>query len=164
MISTKYSIWLLLSKEDKTYISDIISSLGIEYNAPIFHPHCTLFSPVTNLETAQTLIDQLNFKPFDVQMRGLGQTDIIWKTVFIKLEASPYLTLLNYLFSQAFDTDYEFLPHFSLIYKEMDSNLKNKIINKLDLKETYRVNGIAIVNTAGQVERWKRVYEDYWTT
>ena len=164
MISTKYSIWLLLSKEDKTYISDIISSLGIEYNAPIFHPHCTLFSPVTNLETAQTLIDQLNIKPFDVQMRGLGQTDIIWKTVFIKLEASPYLTLLNYLFSQAFDTDYEFLPHFSLIYKEMDSNLKNKIINKLDLKETYRVNGIAIVNTASQVERWKRVYEDYWTT
>ena len=96
----------------KIYISDIISSLGKEYNAPIFHPHCTLISPVTDLETAQTLIDQLNFEPFDVQMRGFGQTDIIWKTVFIKLEANPYLTLLNYLFSQAFDTDYNFLPHF----------------------------------------------------
>ena len=164
MIPTKYYIWLLLSKKDKIYISDIISSLGKEYNAPIFHPHCTLISPVTHLETAQTLIDQLNFKPFDVQMRGFGQTDIIWKTVFIKLEANPYLTLLNYLFSQAFDTDYNFLPHFSLIYKDMDSDLKNKIIKKLDLKDTYKVNGIAIVNTDGPVERWKSVYEDYWTT
>ena len=46
----------------------------------------------------------------------------------------------------------------------MDSDLKNKIIKKLDLKDTYKVNGIAIVNTDGPVERWKSVYEDYWTT
>ncbi|MEA1881827.1 MAG: hypothetical protein U9N31_05440 [Candidatus Marinimicrobia bacterium] len=155
----KYSFWLLPGKEDKAYLSKTIQSLGKEYNAPVFDPHCTLFSPVSDFESAKTIINQLNFKPFEVTMSGLHQSEIIWKTVFIELEINPYLILLNYLFQQAFDMDYNFQPHISLIYKEMNMETKMIIIEKLIVKNSYRMSRIAIVDTTGPVEGWESVYE-----
>ena len=33
----------------------------------------------------------------------LNQSENIWKTIFLELEIDPHLTLLNYIFDQAFD-------------------------------------------------------------
>lgn len=159
MNQLKYSIWLLPSKEDKAYLSEVIQSFGAEYDAPVFDPHCTIFSPISDLDSAKAIIDQINFKPFEVPMTVLGQTDIIWKTVFIELQKKNQLTILNQIFKESFDVEYNFQPHISLIYKTMESDSKNAIIQKLDLKKSYIMDGIGIVETSGPVEEWKSVYE-----
>jgi len=162
MSQSKYSIWLIPSDSDKVYLSSIIQSLSDAYDAPTFAPHCTIFSPISDLEALKAIIQHLKFKPFEVTMGGLNQSEVIWKTVFIELEANPHLTLLNYLFNQAFDPGYVFQPHLSLIYKEMDVDSKKAIINNLDLKKFYKMHRLAVVDTSGPVETWKSVYEENW--
>ncbi|HIA99465.1 MAG TPA: hypothetical protein EYO30_05690 [Gemmatimonadetes bacterium] len=159
MNQPNYSIWLLPSETDKLYLSQTIQPLGKKYDAPVFDPHCTLFSPITDPESAKTIIDQLNFKPFEVTMSGLNQSDNIWKTLFIELENNAQMTILNQLFSQTIDFEYDFQPHISLIYKELNMNTKKTVIEKLIVKNSYRMGSIAIVDTSGPVEDWKIVYE-----
>jgi len=77
MNQTKYFIWLLPTELDQSYLSPTIQSLGEKYEAPAFDPHCTLFSPFTDLESARTIIAQLNFKPFKVALSGLNQSNNI---------------------------------------------------------------------------------------
>mgnify|MGYP001307333115 CR=1 FL=1 len=40
------SIWLTPAKEDSAYLQEIVNELASEYQAPVFSPHCTLYSPI----------------------------------------------------------------------------------------------------------------------
>jgi|TARA_B100000470_G_C19775296_1_gene385026 hypothetical protein len=160
MNQTKYSIWLLPSESDQSYLSPTIQSLGQKYEAPVFDPHCTIFSPITDPESARTIIDQLNFKPFEVTLSGLNQSDNIWKTVFINLETNPHLILLNYLFAQAFEEAYDFQPHISLIYKKLTTDDRKEIIRNLPQIKSLLFGSISIVNTTGSVTDWENIYEN----
>jgi len=39
------SIWLTPVEEDGNHLQKLIQELAEEYEAPIFPPHCTLYSP-----------------------------------------------------------------------------------------------------------------------
>ena len=54
--------------------------------------------------------------------------------------------------------DYEFKPHISLIYQSISSKKRQTIIDNLDLKKYYKMDGIAIMETSQSVEEWKKVY------
>ena len=158
MTQPEYSIWLMPSKTDLAYLSTIIQSLGRKYDAPVFEPHCTLFSPITDLKSAMKVIDTFDSQPFQVKSVGLNHSDVIWKTVFIELEMNDQLEWLNQKFSDIFVIDYEFKPHISLIYQSIPSKKRNAIIGTLDLKKYYKMHGIAIMDTSQSVEGWKKVY------
>ena len=66
MTNEEFSIWLIPSDFDDDLISKSIQSLSKKYLAPIFNPHCTIFSPITNLYKAQIIINQLEQKIFQV--------------------------------------------------------------------------------------------------
>ena len=92
----------------------------------------------------------------------MNQSENIWKTIFLELEIDPHLTLLNYIFDKAFNIEYDFKPHISLIYKKMVTQTKESIMSSLELKNTYLINGIAIVDTTGPVKAWNKVHEVFW--
>ena len=77
-----FSIWLIPSDIDGGNISKSIQSLSKKYLAPIFNPHCTIFSPILDLNKAQTIINQLDQKEFQVNVKSIDESDDIWKTVF----------------------------------------------------------------------------------
>ena len=147
MSQSKYSIWLMPSDSDKVYLSSITQSLSEAYDAPPFEPHCTIYSSVDDLESAKTIIDQLNFKPFEAKVNGLSQSDYIWKTIIFELETNPHLLLLHYLFNQAMLDPYTFEPHVSLIYKKMGEGERERIIQSLSIMSKINFDRIAIVNT-----------------
>jgi len=159
MNPSKYSIWLLLSKEDEAYISETIQLLGEENDAPIFEPHCTLFSPISDLELTKDIINEISINPFQISTNGLNHSDLIWKSLFIELKTNIQLTIMNQLFDQSFAVDYDFQPHISLIYKELNMDTKKTIIEKLTVKNSYRMSSLAIVDTTGPVEMWETVHE-----
>ena len=158
MTQPEYSIWLMPSKTDLAYLSTIIQSLGRKYDAPTFEPHCTLFSPISDLKTSIKVIDTFGSQPFQVKSVCLNHSDVIWKTVFIELEMNDELEWLNQKFSDIFVIDYEFKPHISLIYQSIPSKKRNAINGTLDLKKYYKMHGIAIMDTSQSVEGWKKVY------
>ncbi len=147
------------SDSDKVYLSSIIQSLSEAYDAPPFEPHCTIYSSVDDLESAKTIIDQLNFKPFEAKVNGLSQSDYIWKTIIFELETNPHLLLLHYLFDQAMLDPYTFEPHVSLIYKKMGEGERERIIQSLSIMSKINFDRIAIVNTSEPVSEWTSVFE-----
>ncbi len=147
------------SDSDKVYLSSIIQSLSEAYDAPPFEPHCTIYSSADDLETAKTIIDQLNFKPFEAKVNGLSQWDYIWKTIIFELETNPNLLLLHYLFDQAMLDPYTFEPHISLIYKKMGEGERERIIQSLSIMSKINFDRIAIVNTSEPVSEWTSVFE-----
>jgi 2'-5' RNA ligase len=159
MSQSKYSIWLMPSDSDKVYLSSMIQSLSEVYDAPPFEPHCTIYSSVDDLESAKTIIDQLNFKPFEAKVNGLSQSDYIWKTIIFELETNPHLLLLHYLFDQAMLDPYTFEPHVSLIYKKMGEGERERIIQSLSIMSKINFDRIAIVNTSEPVSEWTSVFE-----
>ena len=54
---------------------------------------------------------------------------------------------------------YEFLPHVSLIYKEMGQDKKQKLANELDIKNNFRVTRMGILQFSEKIENWKIVRE-----
>ena len=62
------------------------------------------------------IINQLDQKRFQVDIEEIGESDDIWKTVFLKLVNNSTLKKINDLFNQAFHQIYQFDPHISLIY------------------------------------------------
>lgn len=159
MSQSKYSIWLMPSDSDKVYLSSMIQSLSEVHDAPPFEPHCTIYSSVDDLESAKTIIDQLNFKPFEAKVNGLSQSDYIWKTIIFELETNPHLLLLHYLFDQAMLDPYTFEPHVSLIYKKMGEGERERIIQSLSIMSKINFDRIAIVNTSEPVSEWTSVFE-----
>jgi len=158
------SIWLTPAKEDAAYLQNIINELASVYRAPVFSPHMTLFSPVDlNVKELQSVITNVaqEITPLFVTMSGLNQTNNIWKTVFIELEKSPELIQLQQkVVSKIPDPNpYSFLPHISLIYKEMPDEQKEEIIRNLSVRNSYKMDKIITMRTGPNVDQWENITE-----
>ncbi len=155
----QYSIWLVPCKEDEAHLSEVIQDLAEEYDAPQFRPHCTLYSPVTDIFGAESILESMELNPIAVTKTRISHSDSLWKSIFIELEKSPELsTLQQQVKSQLFHPNpNSFKPHISLIYKKMPEEEKESIIRKLNLKETYLMDKIELVKTGDKVENWKSI-------
>ena len=158
------SIWLCPTHEDELYLQKIINKLSENYNIPIFLPHCTLLGGIKlNEFDLETIIDISidNIGLIKIKSNGIDYTNIIWKTVFIKLVLDKKLKTLQEKFYKQIEPniDYKFDPHISLMYKILPDNTKKEIINSLDLKNSFKMNKIAIVNTGQNVSEWEIILE-----
>ena len=158
------SIWLIPAPEDAQYIQAIIKNLAATYQAPVFDSHCTLYSP-TDLPAAELkqILEQSanNMKSFYVKKATISHTENIWKTIFIELLRSPELEQLQQSVISQFPKGqpYEFLPHISLLYKEIPDKKKEDIIRNLQVKNSFKMDKIAAVRTGPNVDNWATVVE-----
>ncbi len=158
------SIWLTPADEDADYLQNIINKLASVYRAPVFSPHMTLLSLVDlnpkELQSVLTNVAQ-EITPLFVTMSGLNHTNNIWKTVFIELEEAPELIALQQRVVTQLSTapPYEYLPHLSLIYKEMSTAQREDIIRNLTVMNSYKMDKITAMRTGTDVEKWEQVVE-----
>ena len=158
------SIWLIPAPADAQYLQGIINNLAATYQAPVFNTHCTLYSS-TDLPTAEVknILDRSakNMKSFYVKKSAISHTENIWKTIFIELLSSPELEKLQQAVISQFPNGqpYEFLPHISLLYKEMPDKTKEDIIRNLQVKNSFKMDKIAAVRTGTNVDNWATVVE-----
>ena len=158
------SIWLIPAREDAQYIQVIIDNLSINYQAPVFSPHCTLYSPI-DLPKAELkkILERSakNMKSFYVKKTMISHTEDIWKTIFIELLRSSELEQLQQAVIRQFHVEhpYDFSPHISLLYKELPDKKKENIIRNLQVKNSFKMNKIAAVRTGPNVDNWITVVE-----
>ncbi len=158
------SIWLTPSKKDECYLQNIINKLASENQAPVFSPHMTLLSPVDlNENELHSVLSNVSkeFEPLYVTLAGINHSPNIWKTVFVELEESlELITLQQQIASQLSSTPpYEFLPHISLIYKDLPQEKKEGIIRNLAVRNSYKMYKITAMRTGPNVEEWEKVAE-----
>ena len=158
------SIWLIPATKDIQYLQKIIDNLAGTYKAPVFKPHCTLYSP-SDLPASELkkILEQSakNLKSFYVEKTMISHTEDIWKTVFIELIRSTELEQLQQKISSQIPArkPYEFLPHISLLYKEMTSYQKESIIRNLEVRNSFKMDKIAAVRTGININSWKTLVE-----
>ena len=158
------SIWLIPSFEDLQYLQSSINTLAVTYQAPVFSPHCTLYSP-TDLPAARVkkILERSvkNMKSFYVKKSAISHTENILKTIFIELLKSPEFEQLQQAVINQFPNGqpYEFLPHISLLYKEMPDKKKDIIIRNLQVKNSFKMDKIAAVQNGPNVDNWATVVE-----
>ena len=158
------SIWLIPAREDAQYIQVIIDNLSINYQAPVFSPHCTLYSPIDlpKAELKKTLERSAkNMKSFYVKNIMISYTEDLWKTIFIELLRSSELEQLQQEVISQFQVEkpYKFSPHISLLYKEIPDKIKEDIIRNLQVKNSFKMDKIAAVRTGPNVDNWETVVE-----
>ena len=158
------SIWLIPAPEDVQYLQAIINNLAATYEAPVFDSHCTLYSP-TDLPATEVkkILEQSanNMKSFYVKKATISHTENIWKTIFIELLGSPELEQLQQAVISQFPKGqpFEFIPHISLLYKEIPDKKKEDIIRNLQVKNSFKMDKIAAVRTGPNVDNWATVVE-----
>ena len=54
-------------------------------------------------------------------------------------------------------TKYEFLPHVSLLYKNIEISQKQFLVDNLDIKKNFRIVGMGIQQFSKNIEEWKLV-------
>ena len=158
------SIWLIPAREDAQYIQAIINNLSTNYQAPVFSPHCTLYSSIDLPKAELNKIlerSAKNMKSFYVKNIMISHTEDLWKTIFIELLRSSELEQLQQEVISQFQVEqpYKFSPHISLLYKELPDKKKENIIRNLQVKNSFKMDKIAAVRTGPNVDNWETVVE-----
>ena len=100
-------------------------------------------------------------KSFTVEKNTINFSDNYWKTLFVEIILNKHLVKINHTLTKQLTqfTKYEFLPHVSLLYKNMEKNQKQFLAESLDIKKNFRIVGIGIQQFSENIEEWKLVHE-----
>lgn len=130
-----------------------------KYNAPNFSAHITLFSGIGEYNNAKNAINECRFlKKIHVNVMGIGDSNYLWKTVFLNIKNDSALNRLNELLTKALPkTKYQFNPHISLIYKKMRKPTRTTLKRDLKIRKKFTFDKITIIRSSKNVSAWKKI-------
>jgi len=154
------SIWLIFSDKDEQSLREQVDDLSQLYSAPKFRPHITLYGSLEiDIKRLAVITDRCfsKTKKFSVHTTGIGQTDNIWKTIFIKIASDSQLMELYEFLTTELEQfrNYDFDPHVSLIYRKMPVEKRILIMQEINFAPHYEITGAALVETSVDVDNWR---------
>jgi 2'-5' RNA ligase len=169
-LKTKVSFWLIPSEEDRGFFQKIIDTLSLEYDAPSFTPHVTIYSgEYTPDESPAELIEKATqeVQTFSLRVDNLLYTDEFTKTLFVQFHSSAPLTKISETLKNSSRNPSNFVlnPHLSLIYKQMSEETKKNLTTSLTLpKSEVFFDEVRAISTPEKiqkredVESWKVIF------
>ncbi len=160
----KYSLWLMPGGEVYHRLHTIIYQLSERYSTPVFEPHITLIGGL--IETEQIMINKTSelatiIKPHSVKLTQVDSLEEFYRCLFIRVEETDEVmeaySKVCEVFRQTDNTKY--MPHLSLMYGNLTSEVKKEIIKQIGWKFTinFDVNSINLFSTHGLPKDWYRV-------
>jgi len=154
------AVWLLLTENDSNYVGEIIGKLSKKYNSPEFLPHLTIYGVVkADLSEIRDVVTNsvTSLTPFTINATGISYEKYIWKSLFIDVELNYDLEVINKRLASSFIKygSFEFEPHISLLYKNMNESEKKRLISNLEIKGVFEIDKIAIIKFSENVRNWK---------
>lgn len=162
-----YSLWLI--PEDTAFIkySEVIEGFSKNLKAPYFEPHITLLGGIKNIDD-KTMYELSVLAAvtdrFKVKLYQLAFQKAYFRCFYLLAKKNRKLCNLYQEALQIFKEEKDvnnYMPHLSLIYKNMEVSQKKKLIKKLghSLYGNIQIQSIRLVQTQGKVEDWKLVEE-----
>ena len=157
-----FAVWYLFDKDNEDYLFEIITNLAKKYDAPSFIPHITAYG-LLNIDL-KTLDDKIletiqKIKSFSVETNTINFSDDFWKTLFVEILPNKHLVKINNNLTKNLSqfSKYEFLPHISLLYKNMEKNQKQFLAESLVMKKNFKIIGMGIQQFSENIKEWKLV-------
>lgn len=161
-----YSIWLIPTDEIYQKLAEIISQLSDKYSAPNFEPHLTLIGDLRGSEEeiiskTSKLADLL--KPFEIKLKKADYLDEYFRCLFIRAEKTRELIQASDVAREIFNrkSDPDYMPHLSLMYGDINPEIKEKILANLgkEFNLSFEIKSIHLFSTTGEVKDWYKVKE-----
>ena len=157
-MDSRWSIWLMPNQDDAGVLQPIINSTCEMVESELFYPHLTLFGRVSvdkNPIISFLKKKSIQYLPITVSVLKVEVGDTYWKSLYLQLDKNPSLIKLqDDICSQLISNrDYEFDPHVSLAYRELD--IQNFEMNKLSFPESITFSSVALVETSDNISEWK---------
>lgn len=163
------SLWLVPTPKDSAYLQAIIDPLADKYQAPRFSPHVTVAGRLQVSDDYQSSLAALAAATPVLQLdnQGLEHSAALFRTVYIRTSlADPLVALRQRVYELWPENAIKpFMPHISLIYKELAPLERQIIIQALRIKETFIFDTLAVVcpQQPGEwtaVETWQTL--EHW--
>ena len=154
-----YAIWFVLEKNDTEYFANIIDDLSAKYDAQPFQPHITAYGLVDiSLDKLDEIVrnsikDQ---KQFVIKKSNISYSDVFWKTLYVEFQPNVQLTKIGEKLTASLQSyaSYDFIPHVSLIYKNMAISEQKKLADTIEIKENFTVTQMWIQQFHEDITKW----------
>ena len=163
------AFWLVPARAERDRLASLIAGLAARFDAPVFEPHVTLFGGKIAEEKAADVLQRCDFAmPIELEIAGVEFSEKFTMTLFVQFRSSQRASELSAAIKTAaeIESDYEFNPHLSLLYKEMPEREKAAAALTIELPfDRVAFDGVkAIVTPAGiktraEVEAWRTIGE-----
>lgn len=162
----RYSLWLMPSGKIYTRLSSIISKLSRNYKTPDFEPHVTLLGGLMGAK--EEIIGKTSnltghIKPYQLTLTKVDYLDEYFRCLFIKVKKTKLVIDANLEASNFFEyKQYQaYLPHLSLMYGNLPTEVKKEIITKIgkSFAISFKATSIHLFSTQGEPADWYRVKE-----
>lgn len=154
----KISFWLIPKSPLKEQYQSLIDRLAVEFDAPPFEPHVTLFFGfMRDLQASSEVIEVVckEFSSIILHAKSIEHSGVFTKTLFVQFQESLVLKELSHRLkslSKSEDT-YVLNPHLSLIYAPLGKEVRDSLSKTiLPLSETLEFDEIVAVSCPERVE------------
>ncbi len=158
-----YALWLKPENEVYDVLKRIIDNLAEEYDAPKFEPHITVADGIRLSKDHPS--DQMAKaaeagQGMTLYLRDTDFSDAFHRSLFIHIAPNDALLALRERSLREFKLEHDpYMPHISLMYKEMDATLKKQIIDQVGKRFdlVFIPDKLYLVRVSGPPEHWKEV-------
>jgi hypothetical protein len=156
-----FALWLLPSEEDRNFIAEIIRDLALEFDAPLFSPHLTLYQGITfDEDNLAEILERLvsTFDPIDLKVRAIASSDLFYRCIFIDLIDEARLVEISGSFMKSLQHQepYTLEPHVSLLYKELTPETRSTVLSRIQFPgKTINFNALQVVHPGRNSNGWR---------
>lgn len=159
----QYALWLKPENEVYGVLKRIIDDIASEYNAPVFEPHITVAGSIDRSEAElKDLVTDLarESEPMTLHLKETDFRDSLYRALFVHIAPNDTLLSLRERCLTRLKKEHEpYMPHVSLMYKEMEADRKKEIIERVgerfDL--VFIPDKLYLVRTDGGPEAWEEI-------
>jgi hypothetical protein len=116
---TVLAYWLLPAPPAREFFRETIARLAAECDAPLFEPHLTFAVGPDGVTEAHRILAGPSAGLIELAAAGIHYTNKFTRTLFVQFESSAKLDRLRNSLGRVSRDPEPFLPHVSLLYKEM---------------------------------------------
>jgi 2'-5' RNA ligase len=150
--------------EVRQRLAGTILDLSREYAAPAFEPHVTLAGGIVGSarEVAAKMRDLARrIPPFAVRLAEVDFLDEYFRCLFVRVATTHPIMEANKAAREVYSLKQPpaFMPHLSLLYGDLPSNVKGRIIASLGrrLELEFKVSSLQLYLIKNEPTAWRRV-------
>lgn len=158
----KFALWLKPGDEVFEVLDRIIASLAKEFNAPRFEPHITVAGSIQMPEETIAIRMEAMVKdcePMTLCLSETGCMDTVYQSLFIHVAPNEALLALRERCMTELQLEHEsYMPHISLIYKQLDTGIKRSITERVGQRfdMVFKPDKLYLADTSSRSpEQWK---------
>lgn len=164
-LANSYYLWLMPQKEMYDEFQKIIQDLSEAYGTPAFELHVTLVSGLSGNENH--LVKKIDAfvhgkHSLSLTMKGIDYIHGFFTALFLNIQNTPEIDQLNTQARKHLKPLGQGLyhPHLSLLYGDITSQEKERIIANLNLSsKTITLDKLKLVKGHSDVTQWRAIRE-----